>query len=303
MISHKYLKSNFLAAIGTVLILLLLFGLLSLEFSGENSSKLSNSELDDIQLMMEDIVPENIELTPPGKDPLTQQKDKSSESLSKDKGQLKTTPSLPTPEPINEERQPLIAEDTIIKKIEVVEVLKIDTIKPIVKDSVAIAEILKKPPLTTRKYTTNQQSQKDKDKYQYYLKNFKNIRNFRKVYPYALKTKALIDSLNYQLSIMTSESEKKILIKVTEKKLFQQYESAVRSMTSSQGRLLLKLISRETNKTGYEIIKGYRGALPATFWYGVGKVFGTDLKSEFHKEKEDSVIENILSKYNNNDLY
>lgn len=303
MISHKYLKSNFLAAIGTVLILLLLFGLLSLEFSGENSSKLSNSELDDIQLMMEDILPENIELTPPGKDPLTQQKDKSSESLSKDKGQFKTTPSLPTPEPINEERQPLIAEDTIIKKIEVVEVLKIDTIKPIVKDSVAIAEILKKPPLTTRKYTTNLQSQKDKDKYQYYLKNFKNIRNFRKVYPYALKTKALIDSLNYQLGIMTSESEKKILIKVTEKKLFQQYESAVRSMTSSQGRLLLKLISRETNKTGYEIIKGYRGALPATFWYGVGKVFGTDLKSEFHKEKEDSVIENILSKYNNNDLY
>ncbi len=303
MISHKYLKNNFLAAIGTVLILLLLYSLLSLEFSGENSSKLSNAELDDIQLMMEDILPENIELTPHGNDPLTQQKDKASESIDKDKVQLKATSSLPAPDTINEQSQPLIAEDTIIKKIEVVEVLKIDTIKPIVKDSMAIAEILKKPPLTTQKYTTNQQSQKDKDKYQYYLKNFKNIRNFRKVYPYALKTKALIDSLNYQLNNMTSESEKKILIKASEKKLFQQYESAVRSMTSSQGRLLLKLIARETNKTGYEIIKDYRGSLPATFWYGVGKVFGTDLKSEFHKEKEDSVIENILSKYNNNDLY
>jgi len=93
------------------------------------------------------------------------------------------------------------------------------------------------------------------------------------------------------------------LIKDEEKKLFQQYESAVRTMTTSQGRLLLKLIARETSKTGYEIIKDYRGALPATFWYSVGKIFGTDLKSEFHKEQEDSVIENILSKYNNNDLY
>jgi hypothetical protein len=300
----KKLKSSTIAAISTLLIHLLLFGLLNRNFSGEESSQLSNTELDDLQLLMEDMVPEDIQITPPGKDPLTQQKDKASESISKEKGQVKTTPSKPNPAPIDEERQPLMAEDTIIKKIEVVEKLKIDTPKTVLKDSVTAAEILNKTqPTTTRKYTVKQQSQKDKDKYQYYLKNYKNIRNFRKVYPYALKTKALIDSLNYQLSTMTSESEKKTLIKETEKKLFQQYESAVRTMSTSQGRLLLKLIARETNKTGYEIIKDYRGALPATFWYGVGKIFGTDLKSEFNKEKEDSVIENIVSKYKNDDLY
>jgi hypothetical protein len=73
-------------------------------------------------------------------------------------------------------------------------------------------------------------------------------------------------------------------------------------MSTSQGRLLLKLIARETNKTGYDIIKEYKGAFSATFWYGVGKIFGTDLKSEYHKENEDSLIENILDKYNRKDL-
>jgi hypothetical protein len=118
-----------------------------------------------------------------------------------------------------------------------------------------------------------------------------------------MKTKQLIENLNKQLSTMKNESENARLIKETEKKLFADYENAVRTMTVSQGKLLLKLIARETNKTGYELIKDYKGSIPASFWYGVGKIFGTDLKTEFHKEQEDSVIENILDKYNKNDLY
>jgi len=74
-------------------------------------------------------------------------------------------------------------------------------------------------------------------------------------------------------------------------------------MTTSQGKLLLKLIARETNKTGYDIIKDYKGGFTASFWYGVGKIFGTDLKTQFHKEKEDSIIENILTKYKDKELY
>jgi hypothetical protein len=77
---------------------------------------------------------------------------------------------------------------------------------------------------------------------------------------------------------------------------------AVRTMSVAQGKLLLKLIARETDKTGYEIIKNYRGAFSATFWYGVGKIFGTDLKTEFHKD-QDSIIETIVEKYKNDELY
>jgi len=108
--------------------------------------------------------------------------------------------------------------------------------------------------------------------------------------------------LDVRLSQMKNESEKKEAIKETEKILFQQYETAVRSMSVTQGKLLLKLIARETDKTGYEIIKNYRGAFSATFWYGVGKIFGTDLKTEFHKN-QDSIIETIVEKYKKEELY
>jgi hypothetical protein len=186
----------------------------------------------------------------------------------------------------------------VLKPKEPIALLKVDTIKKVTKDSVLIAQILNKPKPPAQKDQAHQ-----RERYAYYQKNFKNVRNFKKVYPYAIIIREMVTTLNTKLSTMTNESEKRALIKESEKMLFKQYEAAVRNMTRSQGELLLKLISRETSKTGYELIKDYKGALPATFWYGIGKIFGTDLKTEFHKEKEDSVIEDILDKYNKNDLY
>lgn len=303
MISFKKSKSHFLAAIGTVLIHLLLLGVLSLEFTNEESSKLS--DLDDLQIQMEDITPEDMQMSPPGKDPLTEQKDKSSESISKDKGSVKNQHSAPAERTLaDQEAQAEAIPDTLITpKPEVVELIKKDSVKEAKKDSIIAVQIANLQKAATRSDANNERYQKEREKYQYYVKNYKNIRNFKKVYPYALKTREIIETLNKQLAGMTNEADKKKLIKETEKTLFKEYEKAVRTMTTSQGRLLLKLIARETNKTGYEIIKDYKGSIPASFWYGVGKIFGTDLKSEFHKDREDSIIENIISKYKNNDLY
>jgi hypothetical protein len=165
------------------------------------------------------------------------------------------------------------------------------------------AQITQLQKTSSRSNANNERYQKEREKFKYYQQNYKNIRNFKKVYPYALKTREILQNLNAQLATMTNEADKKKLIKETEQTLFKEYEAAVRTMTTSQGRLLLKLIARETNKTGYEIIKEYKGGFSASFWYGVGKLFGTDLKSEFHKEQEDSTIETIIDKYQKNDLY
>jgi len=303
MISIKKSKSHFLAAIGTVLIHLLLLGALSIDFSGEQSSKMSDAELDYLELQMENITPEDVSPTTQGRDPLTDQKDKSSESISKEKGALKVPQIAPERTLAEQEEQALAIPDTITPpKPVVVELVKKDSAKQAAKDSVMLAQI-NKFPKTATKFSTKNKYSKEYASYQYYLKNYRNIRNFKKVYPYAIKTRVIIDHLNAQLSTMTNEAAKKQLIKDTEKQLFKEYEAAVRIMTVSQGKLLLKLIARETNKTGYEIIKDYKGGFSASFWYGVGKIFGTDLKTEFHKEHEDSVIENILVKYNNDDLY
>ena len=299
----KY-KSRIIAAIVTLTIQLLLFGLLSLEFSGEQSSSLTNAEFDDLQIQMENIVPEEEQLMPPGKDPLTEQKDKSSESLSKEKGVLKPQQTEPERTLSDQEAQSQTIPDTlIVPKPEIVQLVKKDSLEQIAKDSVILAQITNLQKASTRPNANNQRYQKEREKYQYYAKNYINIRNFRKVYPYALKTREIIENLNKQLRTMTNVADQKKLIKETEKMLFKEYESAVRTMTRSQGALLLKLIARETNKTGYDIIKDYKGGFSASFWYGVGKVFGTDLKTQFHKENEDSIIEDIVDKYKSNDLY
>jgi hypothetical protein len=295
MISFKKSKSHFLAAIGTFSILLLLFTLLNFQFSGEQSSKLS--EFDDLMIQMEQNSFEDNQPTPSGKDPLTDKKDNSTESISKVEGIIKPQ-SLPEHSVSEIKEEPLLVADTIIKPKKEITLLKVDSIQKVPQDSVTITQIL-----TNTKRSAKKDLSHEHEKYAYYQKNYVNVRNFKKVYPYALIIRQLVDNLNSQLKTMSNESEKRKLIKETEKMLFKQYESAVRTMTRTQGELLLKLISRETSKTGYQLIKDYRGSLPASFWYGIGKIFGTDLKTEFHKEKEDSIIEDILVKYNNADLY
>ncbi|HEY6913217.1 MAG TPA: DUF4294 domain-containing protein, partial [Paludibacter sp.] len=200
--------------------------------------------------------------------------------------------------------QALANPDTIVvPKPEIVLLKKEDSVKQAEKDSVILAQITQLQKPSTNSNASNQRYLKEREKFKFYQQNYRNIRNFKKVYPYALKTREILENLNKQLATMTNESDKKKLIKETEQTLFKEYEAAVRTMTTSQGRLLLKLIARETNKTGYDIIKDYKGGFSASFWYGVGKLFGTDLKSEFHKEREDSTIENIIDKYKKDDLY
>jgi len=68
-------------------------------------------------------------------------------------------------------------------------------------------------------------------------------------------------------------------------------------MSTSQGKLLLKLIARETNQSAYGLIKTYKGAIPATFWYGVGLIFHENLKAQYDSIGEDAQLEKIVQKY------
>ena len=65
-------------------------------------------------------------------------------------------------------------------------------------------------------------------------------------------------------------------------------------MTISQGRLLIKLIDRETQNTSYDLIKDYRGKLSAAFWQGIARIFGTNLKEEYDRFGDDALIEIII---------
>jgi len=79
--------------------------------------------------------------------------------------------------------------------------------------------------------------------------------------------------------------------------LFDQFEKDVRNMSTSQGKLLLKLIARETNESAFGLIKTYKGAIPATFWYGVGLIFKENLKMGYDSIGEDAQLEKVVKKF------
>lgn len=118
--------------------------------------------------------------------------------------------------------------------------------------------------------------------------------NIRKVYPYALLVRFKLEEVNQQLENIKDEKDRKKFLKEVEKNVFGEYEDDIRNMTISQGRILIKLIDRETRNTSYSLIRQYRGGFTAAFWQGIARIFGTNLKDEYDPSGEDAVIETII---------
>jgi hypothetical protein len=120
------------------------------------------------------------------------------------------------------------------------------------------------------------------------------VYNLKKVYPYALLVRSKLYSVNQELMNYKTDKERKEYMKKVEKEVFSQYEGDMREMTITQGRLLIKLIDRETLNTSYALIRDYRGKFSAAFWQGIARIFGTNLKEGYDPYGEDALIESII---------
>jgi len=120
------------------------------------------------------------------------------------------------------------------------------------------------------------------------------IYNLKKTYPYAVIVRERLGEINARLAEIQDEKEKKQFLREVEKNILGEFEDDARSMTITQGRLLIKLIDRETQNTSYDLIKEYRGFLSAAFWQGIARIFGTNLKAEYDPYGEDALIELIV---------
>jgi hypothetical protein len=127
-----------------------------------------------------------------------------------------------------------------------------------------------------------------------YRKYERLILNIKRVYPYALLVRMKLARVNDEMKNLKTEKERKNYIKNVEKDVFSEYEGDMRQMTITQGRLLIKLIDRETRNTSYELIRDYRGKFSAAFWQGIARIFGTNLKEEYDAYGEDALIELII---------
>ena len=89
--------------------------------------------------------------------------------------------------------------------------------------------------------------------------------------------------------------EKKKIFQNIENQMIITYGKKVRKLTKTQGRILIRLVDRETEHTSYAIIKDFRGFLAAGFWQITARLFGHNLKSSYNPEKgEDKMIEHII---------
>ena len=116
----------------------------------------------------------------------------------------------------------------------------------------------------------------------------------KKVYPIAKVAAIKLAEYNRVYSSFKSEKERRQYVKRIEKELFKEYEEELRTMKVSEGRILIKLLDRQTGSSSYEIIKEFKGGLSAFFWQSVAKLFGHDLKAQYDPAKEDIWIECII---------
>ena len=83
-------------------------------------------------------------------------------------------------------------------------------------------------------------------------------------------------------------------LKLVEKGLKEQYTPIMKKLTFSQGKLLIKLVNRQTDSSSYELVKAFMGPFKAGFYQTFAALFGASLKKEYHPEGEDRLTERVV---------
>ena len=118
-----------------------------------------------------------------------------------------------------------------------------------------------------------------------------------KTYPLALIVSSELNLVNSELdSIYTDKSSKKTYLKWYQKYVYKTYIDSLKTLNATQGRLLLKLIHRETGETPYNLIKSYRGGFNALLWESLGFMAGANLNSTYDPE-ENKMIEHVIQRF------
>ena len=113
-------------------------------------------------------------------------------------------------------------------------------------------------------------------------------------YPYALRASLVINEVNNQLLNVRDEKKRKEIIKLREKDLKRDFGDKVTNLSVYQGKVLMKLIKRETGNNCYELIKEYKGGLNAGFWQTIAFLFSSSLKQPYDPSGEDYQIEQFV---------
>ena len=113
-------------------------------------------------------------------------------------------------------------------------------------------------------------------------------------YPYAKTAGKIMNEINVQLVNVTDSKKRRQIIKAREKDLKREFTDKMKNLSVYQGKVLMKLIYRETGSHCYEIIKEYKGGFTATMWQTVAVVFGSNLKQTYDPNNKEKAMELIV---------
>lgn len=143
-----------------------------------------------------------------------------------------------------------------------------------------------------------------RDVYIYQRPNFRNrrheryywrtVRDVKKTLPIAREVRGIIIETYEYLLTLPDEKARTAHLEAVEKGLLEQYTPRMRKLTFSQGKMLIKLIDRECNLTGYELIRVFMGSFKANFYQAFAALFGASLKKEYNPEMDDREVEEVI---------
>ncbi|MTG98185.1 MULTISPECIES: DUF4294 domain-containing protein [Myroides] len=111
------------------------------------------------------------------------------------------------------------------------------------------------------------------------------LRNrIRRVYPYAKATAQNLIILNENLEKIESKRDKRTYIKRSQKYLEGQFKEKLKKLSRNDGKILLKLIDRETGQTAFQLIKEFKSGWTAFWSNTTARTFSLNLKSEYHPD-------------------
>ncbi len=139
-------------------------------------------------------------------------------------------------------------------------------------------------------------SKMDPKKLEKYISEWSRLRNAVYVtYPYARVAGATINDINAKMSGFTSKRQRKEYIRSREKELRKQFSDPLSNLSVYQGRVLMKLINRQTGNNCYDIVREFKGGINARMYQTVAFFVGGDLKQDWDlKDKTDRQIENFV---------
>ncbi len=127
--------------------------------------------------------------------------------------------------------------------------------------------------------------------------------NVQRVYPYALMASEILKDVDKNMARLMDKKDQKEYMKGIERQMSHRFKGELQNLSINQGQILVKLISRQTGRSCFSIIKEVKGGFNAFLWQGVALVFSNNLKHNYDPNDDDRDIESIVSDLETQNYY